>query len=232
MEIKDLLKEEESEVVSAYSPGFERKPDLGISPAVLAVDFTYSFVGLDAPIKESIKKWPKSAGRVAWEAVRNAADIIKAARESTVPVYYTAAPQELKSTVGFGSKTRRESTDYGATTVVEELAPREADHVIRKIYPSAFFGTNLVSELVKERIDTLLVMGGTTSGCVRATVVDASSYHFHVAIVSDAVFDRIQISSVVNLFDMKLKYADVLSTAGAVEYLKALAPVTRNESSR
>ena len=220
--IQDLLTEEETEVISAYSPGFNRKPDLGNSPAILAVDFTYSFVGIDAPIKESIIKWPKSAGKEAWKAVRNAAMVIETARKSSVPIFYTAAPQELKSSVGFGAKTRHEDGDYGATTIVEELAPKEGDHVVRKVYPSGFFGTNLASLLVKDRIDTVLVMGGTTSGCVRATVVDAASYHFRVGLISDAIFDRISISNLVNIFYMKLKYEDVLTTEDALSYLRLL----------
>jgi maleamate amidohydrolase len=221
MKIDDFLDKEEHEIVSAYSPGFSRRPELGSSPAVLAVDFTYSFVGDDVPILDSIKKWPKSAGHFAWEAVRKAATVVNAARQLSLPIYYTAAPSEIKSRVGFGSKTRREGDDFGATTIVEELAPKTAnDHIIRKIYPSAFFATNLASELVKERIDTLLVMGGTTSGCVRASVVDASSYHFQVGLISDAVFDRIKISNIVSLFDMKMKYADILTTAEALEYLR------------
>jgi maleamate amidohydrolase len=224
MEIEDFLSQEEYQIVSAYSPGFNRKPDLGSSPAILAVDFTYSFVGDDVPILESIKKWPKSAGHHAWEALRKAVTIINTARELSLPIYYTAAPSEIKSHVGFGSKTRREAGDFGATTIVEELAPKgPQEYVIRKIYPSAFFATNLASELVKAKVDTLLVMGGTTSGCVRASVVDASSYHFHVGLVSDAVFDRIQISNIVNLFDMKMKYADILTATDAINYLKKVA---------
>ncbi len=225
MKIEDFLTREEYDVVSAYSPGFSRKPKLGKSPAILAVDFTYSFVGDDVPIQESVKKWPKSAGSYAWEAVRKAKLVIEAARAIPLPIYYTAAPSELRSSVGFGSKTRREGDDFGAVTVVEELAPKGPnDHVIRKIYPSAFFGTNLASELIKERIDTLLVMGGTTSGCVRATVVDAASYHFSVALVSDAVFDRIQISNLVNMFDIRMKYADLVTTEEALAYLAQISP--------
>lgn len=230
MKIEDFLSEEEHDIVSAYSPGFSRKPDLGSSPAILAVDFTYSFVGDDVPILDSIKKWPKSAGHSAWEAVRKAVTIVNAARELSIPIYNTAAPGEIKSPVGFGSKTRREGDDFGATTIVEELAPKTADdHIIRKIYPSAFFATNLASELVKNRIDTLLVMGGTTSGCVRASVVDASSYHFHVGLISDAVFDRINISNIVNLFDMKMKYADVLTAKEALKYLRNVPSGSRGK---
>lgn len=220
-EIADLLRPEEAQVIEAYSPGYERKPRLGKHPAVAAVDFTYSFVGIDAPISESVKKWPKSAGQFAWKAVRSARKVIDAARSANIPVYYTIPSSELKSEAGFGSKTRHEVDGSGATTVVDELKPHQGDRLVRKFYPSGFFGTNMISSLMKDRVDTLIVMGGTTSGCVRATVVDASSYHLDVAVVTDAVFDRIQISQVVNLFDMRLKYADLISSRYAIKYFKS-----------
>ena len=225
-EITELLRPEEAQVIGAYSPGYARKPKLGKRPAVAAIDFTYSFVGIDAPIAESVKKWPKSAGEFAWKAVRSAKKVIEAARSANVPVYYTIASGELRSSAGFGSKTRREANDFGAITVVEELKPQSGDRLVRKTYPSGFFGTNMISLLVRDHVDTLIVMGGTTSGCVRATVVDASSYHLNVLVVSDAVFDRIQISQAVNLFDMKLKYADIISSRNIIKYLRSFKSPT------
>jgi len=80
----------------------------------------------------------------------------------------------------------------------------------------------MTSLLIKDGIDTLIVTGGTTSGCVRATVVDGASYHYHVLVVEDAVFDRIQISNKVNLLDMRMKYADMISTDDVVKYISGL----------
>src|SRR5690625_4213094 len=84
----------------------------------------------------------------------------------------------------------------------EMVAPQEGDIPIAKYHPSAFFGTSLSSYLIERQIDTLVVTGATTSGCVRGTVVDASSLNYKVVVAEDAVFDRVQVSHAVNLFDM------------------------------
>src|SRR5436305_14650382 len=87
----------------------------------------------------------------------------------------------------------------------------------------AFFGTPLASYLIDLRVDTLVVTGCTTSGCVRGSVVDAFSYNFRVSVPSDAVYDRSQVSHAVNLFDMAEKYADVMTTAECLSGLRAIA---------
>ena len=96
--------------------------------------------------------------------------------------------------------------------VVSELAPGPDEVVIRKIKPSAFFGTPLASYLNELKIDSLVITGCTTSGCVRATVVDAFSLNYRVVIPSDGVFDRFELSHQVSLFDLSLKYADVVTS--------------------
>jgi nicotinamidase-related amidase len=107
-------------------------------------------------------------------------------------------------------------------TIIAPIAPRAEDLVVRKDKPSAFFGTLLSSFLIDLQADSVLVCGTTTSGCVRATVVDAFSYNFRVSIVEDCTFDRGQASHAVNLFDMSQKYADVVSLAETREYLQGL----------
>jgi nicotinamidase-related amidase len=90
-----------------------------------------------------------------------------------------------------------------------------------KTKPSLFHGTPLIDLLVREGADTLVVIGGTTSGCIRATVVDAFSYNFPVLVVEEAVFDRGEVRHAVNLFDLDQKYANVVSAAEARVYLEA-----------
>jgi nicotinamidase-related amidase len=103
---------------------------------------------------------------------------------------------------------------------VERVAPRDGDITIPKRHPSAFFGTTLTSYLIDLGVDTLFITGCTTSGCVRATVVDAFAYNFRVVVPHDAVYDRSPTVHAVNLFDMAQKYADVVSTAEAVKLLQ------------
>ena len=95
--------------------------------------------------------------------------------------------------------------------MVDALAPAAGEYVIRKTQPSAFFGTGLVGWLAQKRVDTVLVTGCTTSGCVRASVIDAMSHNFRTVVVSDCVGDRAIAPHEANLFDMEQKYADLMT---------------------
>jgi nicotinamidase-related amidase len=106
--------------------------------------------------------------------------------------------------------------------IVKEIAPAPADIVVHKPKPSGFFGTPLQSVLNDYGVDTLLVTGGSTSGCVRATVVDAFSFNYFVAVVEEGTFDRIQLSHKANLLDMNIKYADVMNAEAVGRYLDCL----------
>ena len=105
---------------------------------------------------------------------------------------------------------------------VAELAPRDCDILVPKKQPSAFFATALASHLIDLGADTLIVTGCTTSGCVRASVVDAFSYNFRVTVPEECVYDRSRVSHAVNLFDMSEKYADVAPAAEVRSRLAAL----------
>jgi len=105
---------------------------------------------------------------------------------------------------------------------VEEVAPLEGDILLPKKHPSAFFGTPLVSHLVDLGVDTLFIVGCTTSGCIRASAVDAFAYNFRVIIPHDAVYDRSETVHKVNLFDLSQKYADIVDTAEAVDLVKRI----------
>jgi nicotinamidase-related amidase len=114
--------------------------------------------------------------------------------------------------------------DERANEIMAPIAPQPHDIVIEKTMPSAFFATNLLSYLVNLRADTILVCGMTTSGCVRASVVDGFSYSYRMIVVEEGTFDRGQASHAINLFDMDVKYADVMSLADVTAYLDALSP--------
>jgi maleamate amidohydrolase len=101
--------------------------------------------------------------------------------------------------------------DAPGSQVVDDLAPGPGEHVIRKTQPSAFFGTNLAAWLVAKSVDTVLVTGCTTSGCVRASVIDSMSYNFRTIVVTDGVGDRAMAPHEANLFDMEQKYADLMT---------------------
>lgn len=208
--------------------GFGAAQPPGTRPALLVVDVTYGFTGEPGrSLLDSIREHRTSCGPAAWAAVAVIARLVESARAADRPVIYTrgravAGAAELG---GWATKNRRATEDVTAGerrhTIVAELAPEPGDLVIEKDKPSGFFGTALVGHLVSRAVDTLVVTGGTTSGCVRATAVDAFSYNFPVIVPEEAVFDRGTLSHQVSLFDLQAKYAQVVPAAQAEAYLRA-----------
>jgi maleamate amidohydrolase len=111
-----------------------------------------------------------------------------------------------------------------ATAIVDELAPRPGERVIEKHYPSGFFATDLAGWLAHRQIDTVIVTGCTTSGCVRATVLDAMGHGFRPMVPRECVGDRAEGPHEANLFDMDQKYADVMPVKDVVKELEKLSP--------
>ena len=112
--------------------------------------------------------------------------------------------------------------DPAATEIDPRIAPIDGEIVLMKKYPSAFFHTHLVSLLIADRIDTVILTGCSTSGCVRATAVDAVSYGYRVAVPVETVSDRWQAPHEASLFDIDVKYGDVVPLSEVVDYLRAL----------
>ena len=212
--------------------GYGRVRGLGKRPALVVIDMNYNWVGdRREPVLESIKRIRHSCGEEAWDAVSVVRKLMDKARQKNIPVIYTT---------GFGAETnyeskrrpwknhRHEEDETKAFSermeIVKEIAPQASDIVIHKAKPSGFFGTPLQSVLNDYGVDTLLVTGGSTSGCVRATVIDAFSYNYFVAVVEEGTFDRIQLSHKANLLDMNIKYADVMKADDVARYLDSLLP--------
>jgi nicotinamidase-related amidase len=225
----DVLTERDKQVFGAA--GYGKRQGFGRRPAVIVVDVNYNFVGdVSEPILESIKKYRNSCGEEGWQGVAQILRLLEAARAASVPIFYSTAPsRQTALTAGrWHGKNSRGAEDFHTqaqegNNIVQEIAPQDGDIVILKDKPSVFFGTPLMSYLHELQVDTLLVAGTTTSGCVRATVVDAFSYNFKVVVVEECVFDRGQTSHKVNLFDMQAKYADVVPLEAALDYLDELS---------
>ena len=203
-----------------------RHQGFGQRPAVLIIDVNYGWVGgTPEPVLQSIEKYPSSCGLEGWDAVYQIQKLLKMARASGIPVFYTTASEMRKGIVPGGKHTQREHTPEFArhlSQIVEEIAPIEGEVVIYKHAPSAFFCTPLITYLTQLKIDTLLTCGGSTSGCVRASVVDAASHRFKVSVVGECTFDRGQASHAINLFDMQAKYADIVTVEEVEGYLATL----------
>ncbi|WP_283179310.1 isochorismatase family protein [Gemmobacter sp. 24YEA27] len=211
--------------------GYGKRGGFGKRPALFIIDVQYNFCG-DEPGEsqiEGVKKYRTHCGPAGWEAVNRIEPLLKMAREKNLPVFYTQSerrPDMLDSGVQVGKNHRggeKTSTEGShATQTVAPLAPQPQDILIGKRKPSAFFGTLFMSHLNFLDVDTLIMTGCTTSGCLRATTVDAYSYNFKVIIPEETAFDRFEASHAINLFDMNCKYADVIPTAEVLDYMKGL----------
>jgi maleamate amidohydrolase len=205
--------------------GYGGAMTLGQRPALLIVDVTYAFTGSrPMPVLEAVAECRTACGETAWAAVEQIRRLAASARSVKAPVFYTRArPVQALGGLGqWAAKSARAAEDLASnrsSTIVAELEPQPGDYVLEKSKPSAFFGTDLLSLLVLNRVDTLLVTGGAASGCVRATVLDAFSYNFPVVVVPEATFDRSETVRAVNLFDLHVKYANLMSRLEAEKYL-------------
>ena len=214
---------------------FRGTKELGKRPALVVVDVNYAFTGLQSePILESMQTFITSCGEAAWQAIPKLQALIKAAREAGVPVVYsTGIDREVKG-AGWANRARKagaleplNEADFEkrklGNTIVKEIEPQTGETVIRKIGPSVFFGTPFATLLNEMDVDTLIITGTTTSGCVRATAVDAASLDYYVGVVEECTFDRFEVSHKVSLMDMHAKYGSVISTDAAMAYIKQTA---------
>jgi nicotinamidase-related amidase len=205
--------------------GFGNPVGMGDHPALLIIDVQYRTVGdSPKPFFESLEDYPTSCGEVGWAAVERIADLLGVFREKGMPVLYPhVAPKQSYDSGRLGAKVPALlGVAARGYEFVDAITPREGDILLPKNHPSAFFGTPLASYLIDRRVDTLVVTGCTTSGCVRSTVVDAFSLNFRVVVPADAVYDRSPTVHQVNLFDMAQKYADVTTAAEAGERLRRM----------
>lgn len=222
-----LIDEQEREVIARGLYG--ARSQLGSRPALLLIDVQPSVVGLDRPILEQIADYPSGIGQDAHRAVRTLVPLAAAARAAGAPVIYTRLV--TSESIGmYGDRIDRPplSADDPGSQVVTELAPEPGDIVLEKQLASAFFGTPLSFVLSRRGIDTLLIAGGSTSGCVRASAVDAASHGYRVAVIEDGTFDRIHLSYAASLLDIWMKYGEVITAGDAVRYLQT----TSEEGSR
>ncbi|MWV38483.1 isochorismatase family protein [Natrialba sp. INN-245] len=219
MYIPELVPEDDKEVLLEKA-GYAGSVGFGETPAVLIVDMTNAFVEDDYPNGYA------ETGKPAVEAISRLMDD---ARKHGIRGYYAKAktegsPVELgrwTESTGLGEDDQgHEPTDDNPDELADGIEPGPQDVVIDEKYkPSMFFGTQLESMLSYDGVDTLIVTGMTTSGCVRATVVDAFSYNYRIIVPEECVADRSQISHETTLFDIDMKYGDVRPLDDVLEQL-------------
>ncbi len=199
--------------------GYHAKQSRGVRPALVLVDFAQAYFDPEAPLY---------GGPGCVTARDNAIVLAEAARAAGVPVIFTEVKYQPGGADGgafYAKVPALACFDAGRDTqrLVDGLRVQEGDLMITKQYPSAFFGTSLAASLQFLKVDTLIIGGLTTSGCVRATCIDSISSGFVTLIAHEACGDRAQGPHEANLFDMSAKYADLIATDDAVAYLEGCA---------
>jgi maleamate amidohydrolase len=205
--------------------GYHHRLGFGARPALLLIDFVQAYFEPTSPLYAGVDA-----------ALAQASRILDAARRHRIMVVFTNVTYQAGT--GDGGIFRRKVPALDCMEAGNPLgdwpaglAPQAGELIISKQYPSAFFGSSLASTLTANRIDTVLLTGLTTSGCVRATCVDAMSHGFIPLVVEDACGDRAAEPHKANIFDMNAKYADVIDTETALAYLSDISDSARERLS-
>jgi nicotinamidase-related amidase len=222
-----FLTERDKQVFEAA--GYGARSGFGKRPALLVIDVSYAFTGdRPEPIMESIKRWRNSCGAESWVAIGHIRRLLDKAHEKELPVIYTTGIRrpDLWDSGGWARKNTRTgeapASNRDGYAIVDEIAPGPKDLVIYKLKPSGFFATPMTAYLTQLQCDSVIVTGTTTSGCVRATVVDAFSHNYRVAMVEEGCFDRSEASHALTLCDLGAKYADIVKTEEVISYFDTL----------
>jgi maleamate amidohydrolase len=205
------------DLAANYAQVYNTKVGFGARPALILIDFCRAYFDPACELFADVDA-----------ALQSALRLRTAARASAMPIILTNVvyhPSAINGGRFFEKAAPLKNFIAGHPMAdwAEGLAPQADELIISKQYPSAFFGTSLASTLTSMGVDSVLLTGLTTSGCVRATCVDAMSHGFRTAVIADACGDRHAAPHEANLFDMNAKYADVISEAEAMAFLKQFA---------
>jgi len=204
------------ELTENYRGAFDGHLGFGTEPALILVDLVQAYFQKDSPLYAGVE-----------DALASAIRLRDAAREAGVPVIYTNVVYQNGGVDGgvFFKKVpalQAFVTGNPLGSWADGLQPADDELIITKQYASAFFGTSLAATLTAADVDTLIIAGVSTSGCIRATCIDACSNGFIPIVVSDACGDRHDGPHDANLFDMNAKYGDVVDETTTLQYMKEL----------
>jgi nicotinamidase-related amidase len=218
---KDVIPAADLEVYKDW----RRETFVGPRPALLAIDL-YDLVyrgGPKLPV-EINGQYPNTCGIFAHQAIAPTKKLFAAARRAGIPIFFctqeTRPNNRPKGAVS--TKSSRATPSPDAFEIYHEFPVEANDIVIRKQRASVFQGTPLISHLTILDVSSLIVIGESTSGCVRASAVDAHSNGFHVTVVEECTYDRAELTHKVNLFDLHHKYVDVMHLDEVVAHLDGM----------
>jgi maleamate amidohydrolase len=202
----------------AHIQGFGGRGGFGRRPALAVIDMTLGFTDPESPLACDLEG-----------PVSEIQKLLRAARHAEIPVVFTTVAyreSDKLTAAAFIDKVPALLTLQAGTQWAEidpRIAPEETEPVLNKLFASGFFGTGLSSLLTAAGVDTLIITGASTSGCVRATAVDALQYGFRPVVPSEAVGDRNPEAHEANLYDIDAKYGDVVPVQVALNYLEEVA---------
>ena len=200
----------------AHIEGFGGRGGFGRRPALVVIDMTLGFTDPESPLACDLEG-----------PVSEIQKLLEAARQAEIPVVFTTVAyreSDKLTAAAFIDKVPALLTLEAGTRLAEidhRIAPRETEPILNKLFASGFFGTGLSSLLTAAGVDTLIITGASTSGCVRATAVDALQYGFRPLVPREAVGDRNPDAHEANLYDIDAKYGDVVRVQEVLDYLRA-----------
>jgi maleamate amidohydrolase len=219
----------DEELAIYQNAGYAKAGEWGEHPALLVVDCTYAFIGSrpDQTLQEAMLDYPTACGPAGWQALPHIASLLEACRLASIPVVFTQEDLEAQTIAGIratkGGSNRPPQTmeqKERGNRIPDAIGPLQTEWVLKKGRASAFHGTMLSTFLTLNRVDTLIIVGTTTSGCIAATAIDAFAEGYRVFVVEEGCFDRTPTSHIAHLWDLNAKYATVMATE---EILAAIA---------
>lgn len=228
----EIFTEQDRQVMD--KAGMGGKQSYGENPVFLIIDTNWRTLGpRGEPILKAMDTYRGACGPSGWVAVKHIQQMLAGCRPAGIPVIFITGDAATRFYQGRSStKGEARPLKIEAEEMPEEIAPLPTELIIRKTRASAFFDTPLDNCLKSLKADCLIVAGNSTSGCVRASVVDACSYGYTVFVVEECCFDRFELSHQVSLFDMNAKYATVISIEEGLDYVARIDRCHRQAEGR
>ena len=188
-------------------------PQITKNSALLVIDlYNLIFEGGDRPVHEDglLDRFPASCGEKAYQAIQPTNQLIGLFRDNGLPIFFSTKDFEKSQKDGNATLRPRKIAKAEDYHIFPEIDFRSTDNLVKKLRASVFFNTGLNDQLARLDVANLFIVGESTSGCIRASVVDAFSLGYQVCVVEDCVFDQNPVSHAVNLYDMQHKYGQVI----------------------